>query len=84
MDPVRTCVGCRGRAGATTLVRIGWDPSSSTLQVDTRKRLGGRGAWLHDSRDCFDLAVRRRIFGRALRRTVTPDDLAAVEASISR
>ena len=35
--------------------------------VDPRLRLPGRGAWLHPTPECFDLAERRRAFGRALR-----------------
>jgi predicted RNA-binding protein YlxR (DUF448 family) len=27
----------------------------------------GRGAWLHPTSECFELAVRRKAFGRALR-----------------
>lgn len=26
----------------------------------------GRGAWLHPTPECFELAVRRKAFGRAL------------------
>jgi predicted RNA-binding protein YlxR (DUF448 family) len=34
---------------------------------DPRRRLPGRGAWLHPIPECLDLAVRRKAFGRALR-----------------
>ena len=34
---------------------------------DPRRRLPGRGAWLHLDPGCLDLALRRRAFGRALR-----------------
>lgn len=27
----------------------------------------GRGAWVHPTPECFELAVRRKAFGRALR-----------------
>jgi predicted RNA-binding protein YlxR (DUF448 family) len=37
------------------------------LVPDLRRRLPGRGAWLHPTIDCFDQALRRRAFGRALR-----------------
>ena len=35
--------------------------------ADPRLRLPGRGAWLHPTTVCLDLAVRRKAFGRALR-----------------
>jgi hypothetical protein len=31
-----------------------------------RRRMAGRGAWLHPSQKCLTLAVKRRAFGRAL------------------
>jgi len=42
-------------------------PRVLVAEPDERRRLPGRGAWLHPSRDCLDLAVRRRAFARALR-----------------
>ncbi len=45
--------------------------------VDVRKALPGRGAWIHPSTACLDLAVRRRAVPRALRVTA-PLDLTAV------
>jgi len=37
------------------------------LVPDGRGRQPGRGAWLHPTSQCFDLAIRRRAFPRALR-----------------
>jgi len=37
----------------------------------------GRGAWLHPTPECFELAVRRKAFGRALR-LQAPVDVSAV------
>jgi predicted RNA-binding protein YlxR (DUF448 family) len=34
---------------------------------DPQLRLPGRGAWLHPTPECLELAVRRKAFGRALR-----------------
>jgi hypothetical protein len=39
------------------------------LVPDPRRRLVGRGAWLHRSQDCLRLAERRKAFPRALRAT---------------
>jgi predicted RNA-binding protein YlxR (DUF448 family) len=63
---------------------VAWDPSIGALRVDVRRRLGGRGAWLHASPDCLDQALRRRAFGRALRRPVASADLDGVAAFIDR
>ena len=63
--PIRTCVGCRERVPASTLLRI--VAVDGILIPDPRRRLPGRGAWLHPRVGCLDVAERRRAFGRALR-----------------
>jgi predicted RNA-binding protein YlxR (DUF448 family) len=40
---------------------------SSSLVLDERKTLPGRGAWVHPSDECVDAGIRRRAFVRALR-----------------
>jgi predicted RNA-binding protein YlxR (DUF448 family) len=35
--------------------------------VDEAANLPGRGAWLHRSPECLELAIKRRAFPRALR-----------------
>jgi uncharacterized protein len=49
--------------------------------ADPRLRLPGRGAWLHPTPECLDLAVRRKAFGRALRVKAFLD-VAAVKAYV--
>ncbi|TDN88562.1 YlxR family protein [Microbacterium sp. BK668] len=65
MIPVRTCVGCRTRASRSALLRV--VAIDSVLVVDERAILPGRGAWVHETRECMDAALRRRAFVRALR-----------------
>src|SRR6478735_1712225 len=64
-SPTRTCVGCRARERSTELLRV--VAVDVVLVPDPRRRLPGRGAWLHPQPGCLDLAERRRAFGRALR-----------------
>ena len=72
-QPVRTCVGCRRKAGKSELVRLVWQQS---VVVDPAQREPGRGAYLHPGPDCVALAVKRRSLGRALRVTgVDPEVL---------
>ena len=65
MEAVRTCVGCRTRAPRSTLLRV--VAVESTLVPDERASMPGRGAWVHDTQECVDAAIRRRAFVRALR-----------------
>ncbi|WP_084502721.1 YlxR family protein [Microbacterium indicum] len=77
MEPVRTCVGCRTRAPRTALLRIA--AIGSQLVVDERASMPGRGAWVHPSRDCMEIALQRRAFARALRVSPKADALALEE-----
>lgn len=66
-QPQRTCIGCRKKGLRSELLRLVAEGSGSTaVLVDERRRMAGRGAWLHPSETCLALAVKRRAFGRAL------------------
>ena len=60
--PVRTCVGCRQRAAKRELLRVVAGDRTRTA-CGRRTRSGGtapgRGAHLHPTTECFELAVRR-------------------------
>ncbi|MGI8702562.1 MAG: YlxR family protein [Nocardioidaceae bacterium] len=67
--PVRTCVGCRERAAKSDLLRVVVDVVGPRRSVvpDEHASAPGRGAHLHPTPTCFELADRRRAFPRALR-----------------
>ena len=65
MDPIRTCVACRKRATRAELLRV--VARDGRLLVDDRAVLPGRGAWVHETAKCMNLAVQRGTFARALR-----------------
>ncbi|WP_344044939.1 YlxR family protein [Nocardioides panacihumi] len=68
--PVRTCIGCRKRATKRELLRVtaGSDAHGRPVVVpDPTATAPGRGAHLHPTSECYDLAVRRKAFPRALR-----------------
>ena len=69
-EPVRTCIGCRARAAKRELVRVTVGSGTHGLAVvvpDPRGTAPGRGAHLHPTTACYELAVRKKAFGRALR-----------------
>ena len=72
MEPVRTCVGCRARAPRSALLRV--VAQDGILVADEKALLPGRGAWVHDTDACVEVAIRRRAFGRALRVSASRDD----------
>ena len=67
MEPVRTCLGCRSRAGTSALLRI--VARDGEVVPDPSATLPGRGAWVHPTTTCIENAAKRRAFGRALRVT---------------
>nr|WP_211320872.1 YlxR family protein [Arthrobacter livingstonensis] len=84
---VRTCIGCRQTAARQQLVRLVRSTSGSgepEALVDLRRRMPGRGAWLHPSPDCLQLAIKRRAIGRALPGITNAGDLETQLANVSR
>jgi len=81
---VRTCIGCRERADMTTLVRLVAEKvgTITVVQPDPRRSLPGRGAHLHPTTRCLELATTRKAFGRAFRLD-GPFDLDAVRSLVT-
>jgi uncharacterized protein len=67
----RTCVGCRQQTDRANLLRI--VEESMVLILDERKAMFGRGAWIHPTQECLELAITRRAFIRALKLSGQPD-----------
>jgi predicted RNA-binding protein YlxR (DUF448 family) len=63
--PIRTCVGCGARSPQGHLMRF--VAAGDALVVDPRRRLPGRGAWLHRQPSCWNAFVQRRGTVRSLR-----------------
>jgi len=76
--PQRTCVGCHRTLAKRQLVRLVYTPEG--LRVDLTGRLPGRGAYLHDRRSCWEQALKKGTLARALRVTLTEDDIARMRA----
>ena len=79
--PVRTCVGCKERSVKSSLLRL--VAVRDGIVPDPEARQPGRGAYLHPSLACFELAQRRRAFPRALR-VPGPLDSASLALYLSR
>ena len=78
-------MGCRQRVPQAELLRVVVDRGStgSLVVPDPDRRRSGRGAYLHPTRTCLELAVQRRALSRALRVT-EPVEAGEVAREIER
>ncbi|MCW4386709.1 YlxR family protein [Salinibacterium sp. SYSU T00001] len=81
MGPVRTCLGCRRRAPASSLVRC--VARDGAVVADASATLPGRGAWVHPSEECVEKSIKRRAFGRALRVSSALDTSGVLQAVLA-
>jgi predicted RNA-binding protein YlxR (DUF448 family) len=68
--PHRTCVGCRQVLPKRSLIRI--VHSSEGVKIDPTGKAHGRGAYLHDKRSCWHVALGGSL-SRALRAEITSE-----------
>lgn len=77
--PQRTCVACRHTGDKHGLVRL-----VRTLQggvdVDVAGKKAGRGAYLCQTRACWETGVRKGRLDHALRTKISPEDRAKLLA----
>lgn len=76
--PIRTCVGCRAPDRQVALVRIA--RTGGACHVDRRRRLPGRGAYLHATPACVQQAMGG--LARTFRASVTRAEVARLAADL--
>ena len=74
--PQRTCVGCREVLPKRKMIRL--VRTTEGVQVDPTGKLAGRGAYLHDRRECWERALKGAL-SHALKTTLTVDDRTRLE-----
>jgi uncharacterized protein len=74
--PIRTCVGCRQRDQQARLLRVALVEGCAT--PDPRRRLPGRGAYVHRRTECVDRAARAGNVARALRAPVPGEQVSSL------
>jgi predicted RNA-binding protein YlxR (DUF448 family) len=77
--PQRTCIACRGTEAKRGLVRIVRTPEGRVERDPTGKK-NGRGAYVHETRECWEQALRKDRLGRALKIAVPQEDMEAMKA----
>ncbi len=77
--PQRTCIVCRQVRPKRELTRVVL-VAGQGIALDPAGKATGRGAYLCDSRACWEQAARTDALGKALKITLTPGDRALIEA----
>ncbi len=75
--PQRTCVGCRQVQGKREMVRVVRTPEGR-VEIDASGKRSGRGAYVHRTRACWEMALQQRRLEVALRVTLSAGDRAAL------
>jgi predicted RNA-binding protein YlxR (DUF448 family) len=78
--PQRTCVACREVLPKRQMVRI--VRTADGVRVDPTGKLAGRGAYLHDRRECWTRGLKGAL-ANALKAELTAEDRAQLEEFIN-
>ena len=76
--PQRTCIACRETREKWDLVRIVRTPEGQVI-VDLTGKANGRGAYLCRNADCIDKGLRRERVAKALKVTLSTEELATLQ-----
>ena len=77
--PQRTCVGCREVQMKRQLIRVVRAPDGR-VQIDPTGKRNGRGAYVHERRSCWELALRGRLSHALKVEQLNDEDRAALES----
>ncbi len=71
--PLRKCIGCNEMKEKSALIRIVRN-KEGVMNVDTNGKLPGRGAYICNRVECFDMAVKAKRLERSFK-TKIPDEI---------
>jgi uncharacterized protein len=80
--PLRTCVGCRGRAPKRELLRLAL--VDGRVRPDVKAVAPGRGAYVHRQRACVEAAIARGALAKALGTGLREDGEATLRTEIEK
>lgn len=64
--PLRSCISCREQKNKSELVRVIRTPEGTVL-LDKTGKANGRGAYICNSKKCFEKAIKRNAFNSSLK-----------------
>src|SRR5574341_1575485 len=74
--PQRTCVGCREVLPKRRMIRI--VRTAEGVRVDPTSKMAGRGAYLHDRRECWERGLKGAL-ANALKTALNNDEREKLE-----
>jgi predicted RNA-binding protein YlxR (DUF448 family) len=77
--PLRNCIACRQKRSKRELIRIVRTPEG-TIELDTKGKRSGRGAYLCPEAECLAAALQPRKLGQALKCQVTAEEVTNLRA----
>lgn len=80
-QPQRTCVACRETEGKRALLRVVRTPDGR-VELDPTGKRSGRGAYVHDARECIERTLATGALSRSLKVPVGSEAADALRARI--
>jgi len=80
--PIRTCVACRTAGGKRGLLRVVRLPDGAGVALDPTGKRSGRGAYVCATKECVELALKRKQLERSLKTPIDADLAAALRAAV--
>jgi len=70
--PMRKCIGCGEQKPKKELIRVVKNKENEVF-VDFAGKANGRGAYICKDKKCFDIAIKKNAFNRALETKIEDD-----------
>lgn len=80
--PQRTCVACREVNEKRSLIRLVRTPDG--VAIDMTGRMPGRGAYIHDSKECWEKALKRGVLARSLKTELSQENMEMLQAFMDK
>lgn len=79
--PLRKCLGCGENKSKKELIRIVKTPEDDIL-IDLTGKINGRGAYICNSKECFNKAIETNKISRSLEVKIPEDKIEELEGKI--
>ncbi len=80
--PMRKCIGCGEQKPKKELIRVVKNKEDQVF-VDFTGKANGRGAYICQDKNCFDLAQKRNAFNRALETKISDEVFNALKERLN-